>query len=116
MDERKPFWFAKQLGGGDFRLTDASTLGGVSIKPMTGMPSVAPRDDGTGPVVFAFYPCDRGNIVWQRELDMVDSFIAQLNRFVQGGVVKTLLLGGTVRKAISNVTSRTRRYDRKAAP
>ena len=62
MDERKPFWFAEQLGGGDFRLTDASTLGGVSIERITGMPSVAPRDDGTGPVVFAFYPCDRRNI------------------------------------------------------
>ena len=62
MDEQKPWWFAEQLGGGDFRLTDSSTLGGVSIKPMTSMPSCAPRADGTRPVVFAFYPANRRNI------------------------------------------------------
>jgi len=62
MNEHKPWWFAEQLGGGDFRLTESSTLGGVSIKPMTSMPSVGPRADGTRPVVFAFYPSDRRDI------------------------------------------------------
>ena len=62
IEERKPYWFAEQTGDGDFRLTESSTLGGVSIKPMTGMPSCAPRADGTRPVVFAFYPTNRRDI------------------------------------------------------
>jgi len=62
IDESKPYWFAEQLGGGDFRLTDSSTLGGVSVKPFVSMPSVAARDDGSHPVVFAFHPSDRRDI------------------------------------------------------
>ena len=62
MNEHKPWWFAEQLGGGDFRLTETSTLGGISIKPVTSMPSCAPRADGSRLVVFAFYPSDRRNI------------------------------------------------------
>ena len=56
IDEHNPCWFAEQLGGGDFRLTESSTLGGISIKPVISMPSCAPRADGSRPVVFAFYP------------------------------------------------------------
>ena len=62
MNERKPWWFAEQLGGGGFRLTESSTLGGVAIEPMTSMPSCAPRADGSRPVVFAFYPTNRRDI------------------------------------------------------
>jgi hypothetical protein len=61
-DKRRPYLFARQLDEGDFALTEASTLGGVRLKPVLTQPRALTPEGKPDRDLFTFCPASAADL------------------------------------------------------